>query len=58
MTSPKGLTDALEETYAAGQLRRLECAWAIEQVINRYEFNSFGDQITQISFCVFNLYIY
>jgi acyl carrier protein len=43
----------LEETCAAGQLRRLECSWAIEQiVIGTYqvqnEFGAAGDRISQL----------
>jgi hypothetical protein len=43
----------LEETCAAGQLRRLECSWAIEQsIIATYqvqnEFGAAGDRISQL----------
>jgi len=43
----------LEETCAAGQLRRLECSWAIEQsIIGTYqvqnEFGAAGDRISQL----------
>ena len=43
----------LEETCAAGQLRRLECSWAIEQsIIGTYqvqnEFGAAGDRLSQL----------
>ncbi|MEG3897186.1 MULTISPECIES: hypothetical protein [unclassified Microcoleus] len=43
----------LTETCAAGQLRRLECSWAIEQsIIGTYqvqnEFGAAGDQLSQL----------
>ena len=43
----------LEETCAAGRLRRLECSWAIEQsIIGTYqvqnEFGAAGDRISQL----------
>jgi len=43
----------LAETCAAGQLRRLECSWAIEQsIIGTYqvqnEFGAAGDRISQL----------
>ena len=43
----------LEETCAAGQLRRLECSWAIEQsIIGTYqvqnEFGAAGDRLAQL----------
>ncbi len=43
----------LAETCAAGQLRRLECSWAIEQsIIGTYqvqnEFDAVGDRISQL----------
>ena len=46
-------TDLLAETCAAGQLRRLECSWAIEQsIIGTYqvqnEFGAAGDRISQL----------
>jgi len=43
----------LEETCAAGQLRRLECSWAIEQIIIgtyqvQNEFGAAGDRLSQL----------
>jgi len=43
----------LEETCAAGQLRRLECSWGIEQIIIgtyqvQNEFGAAGDRISQL----------
>ena len=43
----------LEETCAAGQLRRLECSWGIEQIIIgtyqvQNEFGAAGDRLSQL----------